>query len=763
MTFFRPAVVIWAAFAIASGWVILHTPVRTDLTAFLPAAATRTQELLLKQLREGAASRIVLIAIEGAKPETLAETSRELARSLGKSGLFSYVSNGEVESLDEARDVLFRNRYVLSPAVNKERFTEEALRTALNENLRLLASSAGSLIKETLPADPTREFITILSRIGYESGPASEHGVWFSRDGTRALLLAETLAPGSDLDRQQDAIERIQASFGEIGSGAKLLLSGSGVFAQDARQTIEREAYWLSLAAALFAVLILLSVYRSTIPALLTALPVATGMLAGIAAVALGFGFVHGITLGFGATLIGEAVDYPSYVFTHSSPAERLEATLARIWPTLRLAVLTTAFGACAMLFSSFTGLSQLGVLTVSGVLAAGMTTRFVLPEMTRAGFRTRLVPARAFEVAARLRRAAILPWVAVIAASAVLIAHRHAIWDDDIANLSPVSQAAKDLDEALRAELGAPDVRYLLVIEAESKEQASQRSEEKTPWLESLVETGVIAGYELAATLLPSAKTQETRRAALPEAEELASALTKAAQGLPFREGLFAPFVKDVARARAGGSIDETSYRGTALALKVDSLLLQDKDRWIALAPLKGIADREQLRKVASVEPDIQLLDLKTESNEMIASYRVESLRYIAAGMLSIAGVLAIGLGWRGAIRVLAPVAAAVVIDLGILVLLGQRLNLFHLVSLLLVVGIGVNYSLFFNRPIAGSEEQRRTLTSLLLVSMTTISAFGCLAFSSNPVLHAIGVTVAIGASLSLLNAAILARGNSR
>src|SRR5207249_1344717 len=87
-----------------------------------------------------------------------------------------------------------------------------------------------------------------------------------------------------------------------------------------------------------------------------------TGRVVGVAAVGVLFGTVHGITLAFGATLIGEAVDYPSYVFTQRKPGESVLEVLARVWPILRLAVLTTVFGSLALLLSSLQGLSQLGV-----------------------------------------------------------------------------------------------------------------------------------------------------------------------------------------------------------------------------------------------------------------------------------------------------------------------------------------------------------------------------------------------------------------
>lgn len=759
----RAAVVVWAALLIASVWIIFRIPVKSDLTAFLPAAATPAQELLLAQLQEGAGGRVVLIGIEGAQPEVLAHTSRELSLRLNASGLFGHVNNGE--SLEAAREFVMRHRYLLSPTVSKERFTESALKSALEEGLQLLASPAGTLVKDALPADPTLEHLQILAALNPRQGPASEFGVWFSRDGKQALMLAETRAAGSDLDSQQKAIETISSNFAEIGGQTKLLLTGPAVFATESRATIEGEAWRLSMAATLLVVVILFCVYRSAFPVLLTALPVVSGLIIGIAAVALGFGVVHGLTLAFGATLIGEAVDYPSYVFTHARRGEPLARTLTRIWPTLRLAVLTTVFGALAMLLSSFTGLSQLGLLTVSGVVIAGLTTRFVLPAIApRVSVSARIISARAFAVLAVLKCGAFLLWVLVLASFAVLAFNHERIWDDDIANLSPISPAAKRLDQELRSELGAPDARYLLVIAGASKHEALRLSEQKASWIDGLVASGVISGYELAATILPSVETQEARRAALPDSEELKRNLTAAAQGLPFREGVFAPFIADVARAKKGALIDEAILRDSPLALKVDSLLFAASGRWFALAPLTGVADAQALARAAEQQNDIRLLDLKSEAIELIASYRSESLGATALGMVAIVAVLAFGLGsMRRAARVLTPVFAAVVIDLGALVVLGERLTLFHLVSLLLVVGIGLNYSLFFNRPPRDGEDRRRTLTSLLVCSSTTISAFGCLAFSTTPVLHAIGVTVALGALLSLLSAAVLQDSGSR
>ena len=201
-------------------------------------------------------------------------------------------------------------------------------------------------------------------------------------------------------------------------------------------------------------------------------------------------------------------------------------------------------------------------------------------------------------------------------------------------------------------------------------------------------------------------------------------------------------------------------ALRGSAFELKVNALLFAADDGWIALAPLRGVTRPAELAAMAGAAGQ-ELLDLKTASNDLVNSYRDESLRLIALGLLGVAALLAWGLrSLAAAARVLAPVLAALVIDVAILLLWGKRLSLFNLVALLLVVGIGLNYALFFNRPAANPDERQRTLLSLAVCGATTLSAFGCLAFSQTPVLHAIGVTVTLGTVLSFVISATLSSG---
>jgi len=759
----RSVVALWLALLAACGiWLARDLSVTTDLSAFLPPSATPTQRILLGQLRDGATARLVLIGLQGDSSAALAHTSMALARRLKASGLFAYVANGDSGTLRQEQAFLFEHRYVLSPAVRPERFSIEGLKAALAETYGLLGSPAGVLVRPTLSSDPTGEMRRILAQLTPGEGPDLRDGVWFSHDGRRALLVAQTRAPAFDALAQGRAVRAIQAAYAATRSGAgSLLLSGPGVFAARIHDTVESEIWRLSALGAVLVLGILYAVYRSAAMLAASFLPVVSGIVVGVTAVALGFGKVHGITLGFGVTLIGEAIDYPTYLFMQARAGEPLAVALARIRPTLNLAVLTTVFGALAMVFSGFAGLAQLGVLTVAGVATAGLTTRWVLPALVpvRLGSSVPGTPisvlSRAVKFAPRLR------WVAAVLVIAAfgLVAWKHdRLWNDDISSLTPVSESSKQLDQSLRHELGAPSLRYLVLARGKSRQEALQASESAAGWLRDAVRKGWLAGFDVPSTYLPSMKTQQYRQAALPPREVLAGRLDAALADSPFRAGGFTPFLDAVARARSAPPLDVGSFAGTALAVKIDSQLFRNEDGWNALATLRGVEAPAELAREASRHGQ-EFIDLKAESNRLVSTYRDRALWCVALGLLGIFVLLCLTLrDARRAARVIAPILAAVALDVAILLLLGQTLSLFNLVALLLVVGVGLNYALFFDRRHADEDERARTQRSLLVCAATTLSAFGCLAVSRIPVLHEIGVTVALGAALSLLLAAVFA-----
>jgi predicted exporter len=748
-------------------FVATRAHVETELSRLLPEGATPTERLLLTELRTGAGGKLIIIALEGEDADLLAGASTQLATWMRNSGAFQYVGNGEQAWTTEERERLFQNRYVLSPGVQESTFSRDHLRDSLELRLSDLTSPLSPMVKELIPSDPSGEFMTILQTWMTWTAPARYHGVWFSADLRRALLVAETHAAGFDMESQEQLQKQMREAFRPAGGtspGAtpvRLVMTGPSVIAVEMRQTIQDDVWWLSLCATLLVTTLLFASYGSISVLVLTLLPLTSAILAGIVAVSLVFGSIHGMTLAFGITLLGVVDDYPIHLFSHLTKESRAPAVMKAIWPTMRLGVVATALGFSALLLSGFPGLSQLGLFAIVGLFTAACVTRWVLPHIIPVTFHTKREGLHVARWVDALTRARLVVPLMVVIAIGSFIWSDTPLWEQDIANLSPISVEQKERDHVLRTELGVPDVRDLIVVEGSSEEEALQRSEALALALDPLVRKGELAGYDLAARYLPSRKTQQARQASVPDRETLERNLTSAMKGLPFKPGLFQPFLDAAEKARTQEPVDIRMFRGTALGIKLDSLLLMHDERWAAVVPLRGVTDRQKFRELLTPwgTQQITYLDLKEESNRMVSLYRNETLRLLGWGILAIGLVLLAGLRAPAIVlRVMLPIGSAIMVVAALLHALGEGFSLFHLASFLLVIGLGLDYALFFNRRDGTQTERGRTVYGLIVCSTTTILVFGVLALSHIPVLRAIGLTTALGSLACLVFAALLA-----
>ena len=780
---------LWLCGVALASIIVARARYITDLSAFLPAKPTPRQQLLVDQLRDGPASRLILIAIEQGSAGARTQVSSLTAKRLRHDPQFSSVDNGEPVTAQRDDQFLFQHRYLLSDQVTAARFSASGLHAAIEDTIDDLASPAGPMLEPLLPSDPTGEMLHIVEQLERTPTPATRDGVWVSPDGTRALMVAQTAAGGSDTDAQQRAMDAVRAAFASAvhespasAANAPLLkLSGPGVFAVGARARIERAAVRLSIVSSILVVALLFAVYRS-VPALALGLaPVASGALIGIATVALGFGAVHGITLGFGITLIGESVDYSIYFFVQSRlprPGGAATPSWRRAWwPTIRLGVLTSVCGFASLLPSGFPGLAQLGLYSISGLIAAALVTRYVLPALLPGSFVIHDVTPLGNRLAAlllplrRLRGPGLATLCLVLTAPALIVLqrHQHTLWNRQLSALSPVSAQDQDYDAKLRGELGAADVRDLVVVSGATLDSALERAERTARALQPLVDAKVIGGFDSPANYLPSAAAQEARRASLPGPQQLQAGLRQATAGLGLRGERLQAFLSDVEAARHAPLITARDLQGTSLLTGFDALILRQKDRWNALLPLRaaGVDRPVDTVRVRTALQNAQLaaaqvLDLKQESDVLYAGYLTEAIHLSLAGMLAIVVLLLIALRSIPRVaRVLAPLLLAVLNVAAILALCAVQLTILHLVGMLLIVAVGSNYALFFDRQAnlheAGGEPL--TLASLGIANASTVIAFGLLSFSRVPVLVALGTTVAPGAFLALLFAAVLTR----
>ncbi|MBP0444793.1 MMPL family transporter [Roseomonas sp. SSH11] len=736
--------------------------IRTDMADFLPPAETPEAAFLLAELREGAATTLLLAGIEGAEEAELARISRTMGEALRATGRFAFVGNGTADLTEPEQALLFRYRYLLGNSEGA--FAEPALRKGLEGLLDGLRSSLSGVLARLGFADPTGLFLETIK--GWLGGSSVQvrHGAWFAGEGPpRALMVARSKALGTDTEAQREAVEAVRTAFEGAGPGeARLLLSGPGVFAASAAAAVRADVERMAILSAVLLLGFLVWRYRSATLLLVVGVPLLAGTLAGALAVALVFGRLQGAALGFGVTMLGVAVDYPILLLTGRRPGEAMADAARRIWPTLRLAAGAAALGLVAMMASGFPGLAQLGLFGAAGLLAGAGVTRWGLPWLAPDAVPARPLPGAVMRGLQGASGRPVLAAALVALALVWLALAGPPRWEDDMARLSPVPKADQELDTLLRAQLGAPDVRHLVALRGASEEAVLRASERVAGALAPLLADGRLGGLELPSRYLPSRATQAARQAGMPERTVLEARLAGAMRGLPFRPGAFAPFLDAVEESRGLPLLDTAAMAVAPLiSTRLSPLLSRRGDGWVGMGLLSGVQDAGAVRAAVAglADPGVLFVDVKGETEAMIADTTAEALIWCGVGALGVLALLGLGLrGGGAALLRAAPIAGAVLVVLAVLSALGERLTPFHLVALLLMAGVGLDYALFLGAATRDPEEAARTAGAVMTCTVTTLLTFGMLALCETPVLRGIGITVSAGVAAAFILALLLA-----
>ena len=532
-------------------------------------------------------------------------------------------------------------------------------------------------------------------------------------------------------------------------------MTGVGAFGAELQNTIKAEAQKRTILATTTLIIVLLLVYRRPRYLLLASLPISMGFLIGLTAVSLLFGNVHGITLAFGFTLMGVAVDYPLHLFSHARQSNGAQA-IQSIWPTLRLGALSTAIAYIAISLSGSSGLAQLGIFTASGIVVAALVTRTWLPLFLGVP-NSPLVAPSAVEPQV-MPKLLILPAIGllVLALAGERLLLKDGLWEDSLASLTPISAAKLEHDGMLRSAAGTTDMRYQLVLHAPELEQLLLETESVDALLQDAVDDGILGAWQSVTQLLPSQKVQQQRKNAIPDSALLNPRIQNALQDTAFKADAFAAFETNAAATQSRSLLDTEAFKGTQLGAWLDSHLLKISGQWVALITLSEPDAVVLTQRIKTWQPEVTLVDLQESSRTLVRDYRNGALKTLAVAAILILALLFFGhRKWRQIVWIALTVLAALATTVVIVTLIHNGLTIIHLVALLLVLGLGLDYALFLSRQ-ESAEEQGASRHAVLACAITTTLTFGILAASSIPVLKFLGLTVAVGSASNYLLAAI-------
>lgn len=750
-----------------AAWTATHLSVRNDVTAFLPAGADPVLAALSRRLSESELSRTVVLTVASHDLEAALAGAARIAEGLRANPDVAWVRDGiDDDAFERVYALYFPRRHAFLSDEPEREIPALTRDTALTERARTLkrglAGPRAALLERIAPADPLLAFASQAERLREaQSQLALRGGRLVTRGGGHAVVFFGTRPSAYDAARQR-AIQRALARLereASVAAGAPLRVEQSGVgrFSARIEESLRRDVQRVAVASTLGIGALLLAFFRSPAALLLALLPGAVGLLAALTVGTLVFGTLNGLSLAFGLALLGVSIDYSLHWLCHRAlrpEGEPAAATLRRLRPSLVLGGLTTLASLVGLAFANFPGFHQMGLLAAIGVgtaLGVALTALPALAGRTRA---MRSAPALADRLAHgvwRLQRhRAAWGLLALACLGAGLAALPRVHWVDDLRELTVLDPALLAEEERVRERVSHFDANRFAVVLAEPWQVALAANDRLHTVLEAEVRDGALAGFRSLHPFLRSEQLQRRNEEEIrvdPTLPARVDALY-AAQG--FRPGAFAPFAAALA-APPPPPLRLEALREAGFEDVVRGLVVEVEGSRAILTWLRGVEDAERVeRAVAGVE-GAQLFDQRRFLREVYREYRTRTLQVVASGAVAVLALL--WLRYRRLRPTLAAFLPSLLVALALAALAAAfdvRANLLHLVGLVLVMGMGVDYGIFVVDSAGRGREVGVTLLALGLSCATTLLMFGVLAFSAHPVLHALGATAAVGVALS-------------
>ena len=532
-------------------------------------------------------------------------------------------------------------------------------------------------------------------------------------------------------------------------SGVTLSMSGLILHAAAGAEQGIREVSTIGIGSLIGIVVAVLVVFRRTRSLLMLLIPVGIGCIAATAATVLLFDRIHLITFTFGAGLIGVSIDYALHFLCERRISSASE-TLYKILPGLSLGLFSSLIAYGALALAPFPGLRQVAVFSVVGLLTSWAAVVYLFPALTRREQEKPVLFADSlYRFIEKFPTVSGTGGRAMIVIPAVLAGVF--CWDsnsaDDITLLQTSSATLIAEDNEVRSLLNAQvGSKYLLLV-ADNVETALQRQEEVTETLDSWINQGGLTGYQATSQSLPS-KQRQTENIQLVDTlyrSELKTFFATLGLGEKQLDAATKAF-----QTSTNSLLSIETWRSQQSNDSLKPLLYEDNDNVVAIIRFSGRleqATERQLIELADNHHDLHYVDQVTDISNVLSRFREQISLWLA---LAYSGVFFIlFLRYRNNVwRIALPPALASLFTLGTLAVLTPGINLFHIMALILVLGISLDMGIFLTE----TQYLPQTWLAVSLSSYSSLLAFGLLALSETPVLHHFGLTVLFGLTFAWL-----------
>lgn len=705
----------------------------------------------------------VVVLVGHTHPDTAGFLADSVAKRLRQSDVFESVVYKDYADLEKAFfQVYFPARQALLPMSQRKLFQDSAASAKLvHQNMGLLTSWMGAAVAHLLPQDPLLLFPQWLISLKQKQGNVDyrDGALWLPSDSVHYVLIRGVLAVSPFQSSAQDAFQSawdgvVKAGY-QITTKPLLLSTGTLLFARQGRLAAQSEMSVIGTGSMVGILLLFLWLFRSIRHIVVGFLPVLAGLGVALAVGFWVFDSIHVLTLVMGMSLIGICVDYTFHYFAAHGMVGHSDS-LKRILPGITMGMGTTLLAYTAFASSGFPGLIQIAVLSGVGVLASYVTVVLWFPILMPVGSTPH---ARLIQVGTWLSK-----WparmksplggglfvLAMLGALVGIVLHLET--QDDIRMFQSMDSQLKETDRQIQQILGRFESNRFLWVTGETPEALLLTQEVVVESLQVAQRLGHIQSFHALAEFLPSQQRQRANQHSIHSWLQKPGEWEFYSQSLGLEDSLRNQLLNHDSML----TLDRVLNSGLKHILPPVS---RTDSTWMSPVLLQGISQTEYLKKLDNGST-VRYIDRVANLSQVFTQFRMLAVRLLALGNGIILLVLCWRYGLRQGMRAMLPPLASLILTLGVLAWLGLPIQFFTILAFTLVLGVGVDYTLFLTE--GRSHEGSDAWVAVSLSACTTMLSFGLLALSQTEALAGFGLTVLCGCLFCFLLAPLGVSGAS-
>lgn len=742
------------AIVLGVAWLNKDIHIQTNIFALLPETH---QDERLEKAQQYVSEKLndkIFLVLDAKDDASLNHVTQKIQAEVKQSDLFHPLK----PQLDNEKfaKALYQHKVGLLNESDKTLLEQKDYQALTEQSMLQMMSPGMPITAELLKQDPLLFFPRYamgLSALQTQTDIQLEDGFATIRDekGISRLLVLELKNSPYNIEYQEKTAHFIDELNLKIKQyQVQPHWTGTLMFAQFGTNSAQEEISTIGVGSTLGILLLVWFGFRSVRPMLTEMVAVGTGCLVAFAATYLVFDEIHLMTLVFGASLIGVCVDFSFYFMAMQSQHRHIDgfSVLKPVLPSLFVGLLTTLFAYVVLSFTPFPGFRQIAVFSMVGLTAAWITSILLLPRLpalnAEPAIRTLsfIGKIRSFVQANNPLRYGLILVILVVTTTSLFFLKSN----DDIRNLQSMDQKLKQEDQYVRDRFMQQQGSDYFVVSGKTSQELEKNEQNLLLKLEELKNSGKLDGFQALGQWLPSTQQQQHNIQLLEQIPR--GTLTEYAQAMQLDPNDLLAWQNQLKQQPL---LTDKIFADHPLAF----LQMSSTER---LVMLQGVQNNQALKTL--VNANVQLLQPVNQLSELFKEHRIQAQWLLGLAII----LLMLGLGFiygkKSVLPLVLPVTMALMTTFAIQVWLGVEINLFSIMGTFLIMGIGVDYAIFYRH---GHDHPQVVGMALFLCMMSTFFSFGLLSFSQTYAIHCFGLTALLGVIFAFIYATLFTSSDDK